>query len=110
MFQNSSGLHHIFEANHQNLGKGIDHGEEHPHLDQLDVRSAWEGLADSQETETFKFSKFLFRFYENYSQCGQDEHDGEVDLDDHVEELLRESVHNLAQEDQHCCGQIHLTR
>ena len=59
MFQNSSGLHHIFEANHQNLGKGIDHGEEHPHLDQLDVGGAWEGLADSQETETFKFSKFF---------------------------------------------------
>ena len=45
-----------------------------------------------------------------HSQCGQNQHDGEVDLDDHVKVLLCEPVHHLAQYDQHCSWQIYLAQ
>ena len=39
--QNSFGLVHIFEADQQSLSKGINHGEEHPNLNQLDIGGGW---------------------------------------------------------------------
>ena len=45
------GLEGILEADHQGLSEGIDHGEDHPDLDQLDVGSARKGLADPEKTE-----------------------------------------------------------
>ena len=39
--QNSFGLAHIFEADQQSLSKGINHGEDHPNLNQLDVGGGW---------------------------------------------------------------------
>ena len=39
--QNSFGLVHIFEADKQSLSKGINHGEDHPNLNQLDVGGGW---------------------------------------------------------------------
>ena len=102
---------HIFEADDQSLSEGINHGEDHPNLNQLDVGGGWEGLADPKETETFTFSTWFFSTMDKkHSQCGQNKHDCEVDLDDHVEELLCEPVHHLTQEDQHCSWQIHLTQ
>ena len=56
--QNSARLVHIFEADHQCLSKWINHGEEHPNLNQLDVGGGRKGLADSKKTETFTFSIF----------------------------------------------------
>ena len=47
---------HIFEADDQNLSEWINHGEDHPDLNELDVGGGREGLADSKETETFTFS------------------------------------------------------
>ena len=48
---------HIFEADYQSLSEWINHGKDHPNLNQLDVRGGWEGLADPKETEkTFTFS------------------------------------------------------
>ena len=40
-----------------------------------------------------------------YSQGCQDQEDGEVDLDDHVQVFLREGCCKLADEDQHDGGQ-----
>ena len=57
--EHSLGLMRIFEADKQSLGKGVDHGEDHPYLDQLDVGGGWESLADSEKTETFTFLKML---------------------------------------------------
>ena len=43
-------------------------------------------------------------------QGGEDEHHGEVDLDDHGEELVGEHVDQLAQEHQHPSWQGHLVK
>ena len=105
--QNSFGLVHIFEADKQSLSKGINHGEDHPDLNQLDVRGGWQRLADSKKAETFSHFK---SFVNKDSQCGQNKHDRELDLDDHVKVLLCEPVHHLAQPDQHCSWQVHLAQ
>lgn len=34
-----------------------------------------------------------------YLQCGQHKHGRQIDLDDHVEVLVRESVHHVAHKD-----------
>ena len=47
-------LEGILEANEQGLSERIDHGEDHPDLDQLDVGSARKGLADPEKTEERK--------------------------------------------------------
>ena len=104
--EHSLGLVRIFEADKQSLGKGVDHGEYHPDLDQLDVGGGWQSLADSEKTETFTFFKMLPK---KHPQCGENKHDCEVDLDDHVKVLLSETIHHLAQEDQHCSWKIYLT-
>ena len=43
-------------------------------------------------------------------QGGEDEHHGEVDLDDHGEELVGKHVDQLAQEHQHPSWQGHLVK
>ena len=43
-------------------------------------------------------------------QGGEDKHHGEVDLDDHGEELVCEHVDQLAQEHQHPSWQGHLVK
>ena len=48
------------------------------------------------------------RHTKKHSQGGQDQHDSEIDLDDHVKVLLCEPVHHLTQYDQHCSWQIYL--
>ena len=41
----------IFEADKHGLSKWVDHCEDHPDVDQLDVRRAWKGLTDPKETK-----------------------------------------------------------
>ena len=41
----------IFQPEHQYLKEGTHHGKEHPHIDHLDISSAWQLLADANETE-----------------------------------------------------------
>ena len=57
--QKSFRLVHIFEADDQSLSEGINHCEDHPNLNQLDVGGGWEGLADPKETETITFSTWF---------------------------------------------------
>ena len=40
-----------------------------------------------------------------YLQCGQDQEDGEVDLDDHVHVVSREGCGQLADDDHHPSGE-----
>ena len=44
-----------------------------------------------------------------HSQCGQNQHDGEVDLDDHGDVLVGEAVDHLAEEHQHASREGHLS-
>ena len=52
------GLQHILKIKDDNFSEGIYHCEQHPDLDQLDVRGAWQGLADAKEAAIF-FSRFI---------------------------------------------------
>ena len=42
------------------------------------------------------------------SQCSQNKHGCQMDLDDHVEVLVHKSVHHVAHEDKHSSGKIDL--
>ena len=44
-------LEYIFQPDAQNLEEGAHHCEDHPDVDQLDVRRAWKGLTDPKETK-----------------------------------------------------------
>ena len=66
--EHSLGLVRIFEADKQSLCKGVDHGEDHPYLNQLDVGGGWESLADSKKTETFTFFKMLSKSTHNVAR------------------------------------------
>ena len=70
LHEHSLGLVRIFEADKQSLGKGVDHGEDHPYLNQLDVGSAWEWLANSKETEIFIFSTQVLLRDKEHLQSG----------------------------------------
>ena len=85
------GLECILEADHQGLSEGIDHGEDHPDLDQLDVGGARKGLADPKKAEEhWKFSSFFLNQLEENLQGGYNKHDGQIDFNDHVKVLLCE--------------------
>ena len=70
LFQSSPGPEHILKTYNQNLSKGIDHGGDHPYLNQLDVGSAWEWLANSKETEIFIFSTQVLLRDKEHLQSG----------------------------------------
>ena len=42
----------------------------------------------------------------NYSQCGKNEEDGEIDLDDDSQVVLGEGVGKVGDEDEHGGGQV----
>ena len=44
-------LDDIFQADEESFSKWVDHREDHPDVDQLYVRSAWKGLADSKKAK-----------------------------------------------------------
>ena len=51
LFCHSSLLEEVFRPDERDLGKGIEHGEDHPDVDHLDVGGCWEGLRDPNKTE-----------------------------------------------------------
>ena len=44
-------LDDIFQADEESFNKWVDHREDHPDVNQLYVRSAWKGLADSKKAK-----------------------------------------------------------
>ena len=77
--------------------EGDGHGEDHPDVDHLDVRSHRQSLSETQKTEKdFKNCQILVLNL----QCGQHKLDGKVDLNDHVNVVLRKSPGDEADGDE----------
>ena len=106
--RNNSHLVKIFEPDKQDFGEGANHGEDHPDVDHLDVRGAGKCLTHPNETARVTSVTILSAMVEKNLQRGKNEHGCQVDLNHHVEILVRESVHHVTHKDQHCSGQSHL--
>ena len=52
-------LDDIFQADEESFSKWVDHCEDHPDVDQLYVRSAWKGLADSKKAKKHSSYQFI---------------------------------------------------
>ena len=67
----------IFQPEHQYFKEGTHHGKEHPHIDHLDISSAWQLLADADETEKeYLFEKVVIAKmkYQNCANTGTSHH------------------------------------
>ena len=107
LYQNIIPLGYIFQPQKQDFGEWANHGKDHPYIDHLDVRGAWKCLTDSNETERMILVEFYLKDKSNL-QCGQNKHDCQMNLNNHVKILVLESVCHVAHKDQHHSGQSDL--
>ena len=75
--------------------EGEGHGEDHPDVDHLHIRCRWQSARYTDEAERM-FNYLIKTLWTDYSQSGQDEKDGEVDHDDHVDVFLFVDIADVA--------------
>ena len=68
LFRHGSLLEEVFCPDECDLGEGIEHGEDHPDVNHLDVGSRRQGLAHTNETVkgSFRFCKKIFLIHVSY--------------------------------------------
>ena len=59
LFCHGSLLEEVFCPDECDLGEGIEHGEDHPDVNHLDVGRRWQSLRDSDETGKEEFLSSL---------------------------------------------------
>ena len=74
--------------------KREDHGKDHPDVDHLNVRGGGKAARDPNEAEIIVSSEPLFIHL--YLQSGQNENNGEVDHDNHVDISLLVNLADVA--------------
>ena len=82
MFCHGSLLEEVLCPDERDLSEGVEHGEDHPDVDHLNVRGGGQAARDPNEAEIIGNSKPLLIY--GYLQSGQNEKNGEVDHDNHV--------------------------
>ena len=77
------------------MAEWVDHAEDHPDVDHLGIRGRRQGAGQAHKAAERNLT-------DNYSslQGGQDEEDGEVDLDDDCQVVQGEGIGEVGDDDQ----------